>query len=78
MARLQGRVAIVTGEARGIAYYARALVSEGARVIIGDLADGTQLAGDISAMHWTDMASRRDRWCDLWRDYRILAAAFLT
>jgi NAD(P)-dependent dehydrogenase (short-subunit alcohol dehydrogenase family) len=60
MARLQGRVAIVTGGARGIgAHYARALAAEGARVMIADIADGTQLAGEIAAQHGADTAAYR-------------------
>jgi NAD(P)-dependent dehydrogenase (short-subunit alcohol dehydrogenase family) len=52
MARLEGRVAIVTGGARGIGrYYARALAAEGARVMIADIADGRDLAAEIAAQH---------------------------
>jgi NAD(P)-dependent dehydrogenase (short-subunit alcohol dehydrogenase family) len=52
MARLQGRAAIVTGGARGIgAHYSRALAAEGTRVMIADIADGTELAGELAASH---------------------------
>jgi NAD(P)-dependent dehydrogenase (short-subunit alcohol dehydrogenase family) len=52
MARLDGRVAIVTGGAKGIGrYYARALAAEGARVMIADIADGRELAAEIAAQH---------------------------
>jgi len=45
MARLDGRVAIVTGGAKGIGrYYAQTLAAEGARVMIADIADGSDLA----------------------------------
>jgi NAD(P)-dependent dehydrogenase (short-subunit alcohol dehydrogenase family) len=40
MARLEGRVAIVTGSGRGIgADYAKALASEGAKVVVTDIVD---------------------------------------
>jgi len=52
MARLAGRTAIVTGGAKGIgAHYSRALVAEGARVMIADIADGKGLAEEIAATH---------------------------
>lgn len=50
MGRVQDKVAIVTGGSRGIgAAYARLLVAEGAKVIIGDLLDteGTALAAEL-------------------------------
>jgi len=54
MARLDGRVAILTGGAKGIGkHYARALAAEGARLMIADIADGSEvaaaLAGDYGA-----------------------------
>src|ERR1044072_66132 len=49
MGRLDGRVAIVTGGARGIGrHYSVALAAEGARVMIADVADGTQIAAEIA------------------------------
>src|SRR5215831_6858432 len=52
MTRLDGRVAIVTGGAKGIGrYYARALAREGARVMIADIADGSDLAAEIAKTH---------------------------
>src|ERR1044072_6741612 len=52
MARLEGRVAIVTGGARGIGrHYSSALAAEGARVMIADIADGTQVAAEIGAKY---------------------------
>jgi NAD(P)-dependent dehydrogenase (short-subunit alcohol dehydrogenase family) len=50
MARLSGRVAIVTGGARGIGrHYCKALAAEGASVVIADIADGSELAEEIAA-----------------------------
>jgi NAD(P)-dependent dehydrogenase (short-subunit alcohol dehydrogenase family) len=52
MARLQGRVAIVTGGAKGIGvHYSKALAAEGAQVMIADMADGSALAAEIAASH---------------------------
>ena len=52
MARLDGRVVIVTGGAKGIGdHYTQALAAEGARVMIGDIADGTELAAELAARH---------------------------
>jgi NAD(P)-dependent dehydrogenase (short-subunit alcohol dehydrogenase family) len=52
MARLQGRVAIVTGGAKGIGvHYSKALAAEGAQVMIADIADGSALAAEIAGKH---------------------------
>ena len=52
MARLSGRTAIVTGGAKGIGrHYSLALAAEGARVMIADIADGTEVAAEIAAKH---------------------------
>jgi NAD(P)-dependent dehydrogenase (short-subunit alcohol dehydrogenase family) len=52
MARLAGRTAIVTGGAKGIGrHYSFALAGEGARVMIADIADGAEVAREISAKH---------------------------
>jgi NAD(P)-dependent dehydrogenase (short-subunit alcohol dehydrogenase family) len=52
MSRLAGRVAIVTGGARGIGrHYSQALAAQGARVMVADIADGTDLADEIAARH---------------------------
>ena len=50
MGRLDGRVAIVTGGAKGIGrHYSGALVEHGARVMIADIADGASAAAEIAA-----------------------------
>ncbi|MGI8526261.1 MAG: SDR family NAD(P)-dependent oxidoreductase [Pseudolabrys sp.] len=50
MARLEGRVAIITGGAKGIGrYYSQALAAQGAQVMIADIADGNDLANEIAA-----------------------------
>src|SRR5262249_42280390 len=50
MARLDGRVVIVTGGAKGIGrHYTQALAAEGARVMIADIADGSELAAELAA-----------------------------
>ena len=55
MARLAGKVAIVTGGARGIGrHYSQALAAEGARVMIADIADGKDLAAEIAGRHGAD------------------------
>lgn len=55
MARLSGKTAIVTGGAKGIGrHYSQALAAEGARVMIADIADGNDVAGDIAQAHGTD------------------------
>jgi NAD(P)-dependent dehydrogenase (short-subunit alcohol dehydrogenase family) len=52
MARLEGRVAILTGGAKGIGvHYARRLAAEGARLMIADIADGANLADTIARGH---------------------------
>jgi len=52
MARLAGRVAIVTGGAKGIGrHYSQALAAEGARVMIADIADGAGLAAELAGRH---------------------------
>jgi NAD(P)-dependent dehydrogenase (short-subunit alcohol dehydrogenase family) len=52
MASLDGRVAIVTGGAKGIGrHYVQALAREGARLMIADVADGKELAQAIARDH---------------------------
>jgi NAD(P)-dependent dehydrogenase (short-subunit alcohol dehydrogenase family) len=52
MGRLDNRVALLTGGAKGIGrYYAKRLASEGARLMIADIADGKDLAAEIARQH---------------------------
>jgi NAD(P)-dependent dehydrogenase (short-subunit alcohol dehydrogenase family) len=52
MGRLDGRVAIVTGGAKGIGrHYSHALAREGARLMIADIADGKEVADEIARNH---------------------------
>jgi len=61
MARLAGKVALVTGGAKGIGrHYSLALAAEGARVMIADIEDGANLAQEIAQTHGADaVASAR-------------------
>ena len=55
MARLAGKVALVTGGAKGIGrHYSLALVAEGARVMIADIEDGSALASEIAQAQGND------------------------
>jgi NAD(P)-dependent dehydrogenase (short-subunit alcohol dehydrogenase family) len=52
MGRLDGRVAIVTGGAKGIGqHYGRVLAAEGARLMIADVADGKDVAASLAREH---------------------------
>jgi NAD(P)-dependent dehydrogenase (short-subunit alcohol dehydrogenase family) len=52
MSRLAGRVALVTGGAKGIGrHYARALAQEGAAVVVADIVDGAEVVEAIAAEH---------------------------
>jgi NAD(P)-dependent dehydrogenase (short-subunit alcohol dehydrogenase family) len=58
MARLAGKVAIVTGGAKGIGrHYSQALAAEGARVMIADIADGKSLEKEIAGRSGADSVS---------------------
>jgi NAD(P)-dependent dehydrogenase (short-subunit alcohol dehydrogenase family) len=52
MARLEGRIAIVTGAAQGLgAAFAKKLAGEGAAVVIADIDDGGAAIAEILAEH---------------------------
>ena len=52
MGRLDERVAIVTGGAKGLGrHYSLALAAEGARLMIADIADGAEVAATIARAH---------------------------
>ena len=61
MGRLDGRVAIVTGGAKGIGrHYSVALAAEGARVMVADIVDGAEVAAEIAAKHGANSVAERD------------------
>jgi NAD(P)-dependent dehydrogenase (short-subunit alcohol dehydrogenase family) len=64
MGRLDNRVAIVTGGAKGIGrHYSHALAAEGARVMIADIVDGSDLAAEIAAKHGANSVAAET--CDI-------------
>jgi len=64
MGRLAGRCAIVTGGAVGIGrHYSLALANAGARVMIADIAEGSDLAREITVKHGSQAAS--SAFCDV-------------
>jgi NAD(P)-dependent dehydrogenase (short-subunit alcohol dehydrogenase family) len=60
---LTGRVALVTGSARGIgAATARALAAAGAKVVISDIADGAETATAIGGAYIKHDVTSEDQW----------------
>jgi NAD(P)-dependent dehydrogenase (short-subunit alcohol dehydrogenase family) len=63
MKDLEGRVALVTGGARGIgAATAKALAEVGARVVIGDIGDGTQTAEALGGAYFRLDVTKEEDW----------------
>ncbi len=61
MTRFSDQVAIVTGGAQGIgAAYARAFAAEGAKVVIADILDGSELADEIGSAGGEALAATVD------------------
>jgi NAD(P)-dependent dehydrogenase (short-subunit alcohol dehydrogenase family) len=63
MKDLEGRVALVTGAARGIgAATARALANAGAKVVVSDMADGNATASAIGGAYVRHDVTNEDDW----------------
>jgi len=63
MGDLDGRVALVTGAARGIgAATARALSAAGAKVVISDIAEGAEIAASIGGASIRHDVTSEDQW----------------
>jgi NAD(P)-dependent dehydrogenase (short-subunit alcohol dehydrogenase family) len=57
MGRLDGRVVIVTGGAKGLGkVYCEGLAGEGARICVADIADGAEVAAAITGAHGAERA----------------------
>jgi NAD(P)-dependent dehydrogenase (short-subunit alcohol dehydrogenase family) len=63
MGELEGRVALVTGAARGIgAATARALAGAGAKVVVGDVGDGSGVAAEIGGACLAHDVTSEESW----------------
>jgi NAD(P)-dependent dehydrogenase (short-subunit alcohol dehydrogenase family) len=63
MGDLDGRIALVTGGARGIgAAAARALAAQGAKVVVSDISDGRDAAASIEGAYVKHDVRREDEW----------------
>lgn len=63
MEDLNGRIAIVTGAARGIgAAIARALAEAGAKVLVTDVNDGSEIASEIGGAYVHHDVTSEDEW----------------
>lgn len=63
MSDLKGRVALVTGGARGLgAAAAKALAAKGAKVVVTDIADGSETAAAIDGAYVKHDVTSEDEW----------------
>lgn len=63
MAELEGRVALVTGGARGLgAAAAKALAAKGAKVVVSDIGDGSEIAAAIGGAYVKHNVTREEEW----------------
>ncbi len=68
MGRLEGKVALITGGARGMgAVDAKAFIDEGAKVVITDILDGEQVANELgeNCVFYKHDVSSEDQWKDV-------------
>ena len=74
--RVEGRVCVVTGAAQGIgATYAKSLATEGAKLVISDIDDGTAVADEIKASGGEAIALQND--VSHWQSCQEMAAGAL-
>lgn len=65
VANLEGRVALVTGGARGLgAAAARALAGAGAKVVVSDVGDGSEVAAAIGGSYFKHDVTSEQEWID--------------
>ena len=63
MSELKGRVALVTGGARGLgAASAKALAAKGAKVVVSDIADGSETAAAIDGAYVKHDVTSEEEW----------------
>ena len=66
MGRVEGKVALITGGARGLgAADAIALAREGAHVVITDMLDGTQIANQVGGLYLPHDVREEAQWADV-------------